>query len=796
MRPRNLRLQGFGCFRTAVEINFCGLDVFVISGPTGAGKTTLIDAMCYALYGKVPRETRVMDLISHGASEMSVQLEFDAAGRTFRVHRSVNVRRTTSRKTGAEKVSRDVSPVQFEELIEGEWEPLHDRVADVDGAIEECVGLDFASFTKCVLLPQGRFAEFLTGKAEERRRILVELLDIGIYTRIMSAANQRATRLNVQIDERERQLREDFAGATEEALAAIRDELAAARPARDQARLRRDATQHASELASNAAQAVKREHERKQQQSTKDAELTAARDAAKDGERKLAELTAAVAEAEAELKRSPYDAELYAALINARSCADQLGRATEALAKVEAAAKDRSSLDSALAEHEQAAAAHAEAQRALAEAEAVLDAARRDDAAAHVRSGLKPGDPCPVCGGVVGKLPKSEKSRVGAAEKTLQAAKSAEQKAAKRASDAAAAVAREQHAFEQAARRVEDARAEVTRAEQAMRASLPKGVPAEAASIAARLAEQDAARKAHDQLAATLEQARRALHAQQTEMATSGQRIAALEAEMNALAAEIADARAEIDCAIAELREIATRWQWGDVMERIDAKQSPVDMLTSMLRDANDEAERLVQRVATLESDEQRIAKAIARAAELRDELESIRRQWQTCKDLGVLLRADNFQEFVIVEAMQALAESATEHLRALYDRFAIGVDGSEFVVVDHWHADQVRPAKTLSGGETFVASLALALALSERLPELRSAAAARLESLFLDEGFGTLDAETLETVIEALEGLRSAERMVGVITHVPELTQRIENRILVRKSPAGSSVELEGAFA
>jgi exonuclease SbcC len=81
-------------------------------------------------------------------------------------------------------------------------------------------------------------------------------------------------------------------------------------------------------------------------------------------------------------------------------------------------------------------------------------------------------------------------------------------------------------------------------------------------------------------------------------------------------------------------------------------------------------------------------------------------------------------------------------------------------------------------------------------LPELRSAAAATLESLFLDEGFGTLDPETLETVIDALEGLRSEDRMVGIITHVPELAQRIETRITVVKSPAGSRVEVSAPGA
>ena len=98
-----------------------------------------------------------------------------------------------------------------------------------------------------------------------------------------------------------------------------------------------------------------------------------------------------------------------------------------------------------------------------------------------------------------------------------------------------------------------------------------------------------------------------------------------------------------------------------------------------------------------------------------------------------------------------------------------------------------------MSGGETFVVSLALALALAQSLPQLRSAVAASLESLFIDEGFGTLDSETLDTVISALEELRARDRMVGIVTHVPELAQRIETRIIVQKAPEGSTVTVAG---
>jgi exonuclease SbcC len=232
------------------------------------------------------------------------------------------------------------------------------------------------------------------------------------------------------------------------------------------------------------------------------------------------------------------------------------------------------------------------------------------------------------------------------------------------------------------------------------------------------------------------------------------------------------------------------------VLELIGNAKFPGDLLRDMLETSQRDVEDGTRRIATLEAEEKSIEKAIARARELHAGLAEMKTQHQICRELGILLRADNFQQFVIVEAMQVLAEAATGHLRVLFDRFGIRVEDGEFAVVDHWQADQVRPAKTLSGGETFVASLALALALAEQLPQLRSAAASSLESLFLDEGFGTLDAETLETVIEALEGLRSAERMVGVITHVPELTARIEQRILVRKSPLGSTVEVAGVPA
>ena len=94
------------------------------------------------------------------------------------------------------------------------------------------------------------------------------------------------------------------------------------------------------------------------------------------------------------------------------------------------------------------------------------------------------------------------------------------------------------------------------------------------------------------------------------------------------------------------------------------------------------------------------------------------------------------------------------------------------FEVIDHANADERRPVRTLSGGETFLASLSLALALADQVAVLASTGAARLESMFLDEGFGSLDPETLDTVAAALEELGSTGRTLGIVTHVPALAE------------------------
>jgi exonuclease SbcC len=148
----------------------------------------------------------------------------------------------------------------------------------------------------------------------------------------------------------------------------------------------------------------------------------------------------------------------------------------------------------------------------------------------------------------------------------------------------------------------------------------------------------------------------------------------------------------------------------------------------------------------------------------------------------------------MVDEALQALVDGASILLEQLSGgQYALTTSPEgDLLVIDHANADETRSVRSLSGGETFQASLALALALADRISELAVAGAAALESIFLDEGFGTLDPETLDVVAGTIESLGHGERVVGVVTHVADLAERMPVRFRVHKDGRTSLVARE----
>ena len=172
--------------------------------------------------------------------------------------------------------------------------------------------------------------------------------------------------------------------------------------------------------------------------------------------------------------------------------------------------------------------------------------------------------------------------------------------------------------------------------------------------------------------------------------------------------------------------------------------------------------------------------------------LEAVRTR-QVAELLGSHLRANRFPRWLAGAALDVLVAAASDSLLELSGgQFSLTHDDKEFAVIDHTDAEAQRSVRTLSGGETFQASLALALALSGEFSGLSSAASS-LDSIFLDEGFGSLDADFLEIVAGTLERLAQGDRMVGVVTHVASLAERVPTRYLVSRNSKTSTVVREG---
>jgi exonuclease SbcC len=169
--------------------------------------------------------------------------------------------------------------------------------------------------------------------------------------------------------------------------------------------------------------------------------------------------------------------------------------------------------------------------------------------------------------------------------------------------------------------------------------------------------------------------------------------------------------------------------------------------------------------------------------------IELQKREWTRWDDLHDLIgSADGkkFRNYAQGLTFDIMISHANRRLREMTDRYLLIRDETqplELNVIDNYQAGEIRSTKNLSGGESFIASLALALGLSQM-----ASRNVRVDSLFLDEGFGTLDDDTLETALETLAGLRQDGKLIGVISHVPALKERIGTQIQVIPESGGRS--------
>lgn len=787
MRPEALELEGFTAFRERTRVEFRDAELFALTGPTGAGKSSIIDAMIFALYGSVPRleEKAVEPVISKGRQEARIRLDFLLGEKRYTAVRVVS-------RNAAGKATTKEARLQCGEVI------LAAKVKELNEKVRELIGLDFGQFTTCVALPQGEFARFLKQPAGERQQLLSQLLGLDIYDRVRTKARETRTTAETRLDVLNTQL-EPLAAVNQAAVNECKARLA------DVKTLQELATKRLPELAKlrSRLDCTKNQHcDLEAQVETLEAVRTP------DAVKTLAKTTAAAEEKHIQAKRVCEEAEQQ--FEREKAHRDSLGDIV-ALNNLLTRHLDRDRLarevEEAKRQAEDAAevaverkAELQEAENAVSTAQGGLDAAKRTHAAHALRAHLAVGEPCPVCEQTVGTVPSSDApAEFGELQSTLKDCERQREDAQELHEDATS-----RHSAAKAlwqAKQMEHQKLDASLVGQPPLPEVKKGIAdIEVANgkLATTTDDLGDAKEAADGAAEELKMAQDLEAKEWTGYHGQRDQLAGLSPPMpgDGLLKAWRDLEEWARYQVSELKnEMATLAKLALDLERrhkaLD-EQLARAFAKHDVRFDDDAKTHVALAVSEARAALKDMRDKLAEKRKCKEQAKAARSEADVARALAQHLTAPGFKGWLLAAAFDRLVSGASERLRELSSgQYTFQSNGKfEFDVVDHANAGETRSAKTLSGGETFLASLALALALAEHVSDLAAAGTARLESIFLDEGFGALDGETLDIVATAIEELATKGRTVGIVTHVTDLAERIPVRFKVSKTPATATVE------
>ncbi|MEN6388173.1 MAG: SMC family ATPase [Candidatus Cryosericum sp.] len=876
MRIQTLEVENFMPYRDPVTLDFSDMALFAIVGETGSGKSSVVDAICYALYGRIPRirteNGQRENIINRGAKQFHVALTFDLGGATYKIIRQG----TTAREDV--QVFRDGA--QLTQLL---------KKKDADRYIEEdLLHMSFDVFTRIIVLPQGQFDRFLKPDTPRARRdILISLLNLDIYERIGKAASAHVSTLlgelagldhdlagidqstltdeametldhtitevsgRVMLLQEQLTARDLALAMTEQKVAKgqqltkLREQLEGLRAhaddvTADRARLavgqalvslqpsltswERLAGQRAqlSEDHEKAAQAVLAAQKSLEAANQARTDLMHRADEAAFVER-LTELAAAI--------NRLSDLQPFAARLE-----ELQHKMKTAAAKSEAISHDMAALTTSIQamdqrreklQHELEAARVTSAQ-----AEDAFERAQADNAALVVQQGLKPGDTCPVCGHVVEELVTHvEHSDFALLKRTRDEARTAVEHQLAILTDHDKQVEADRARLESLNKQLtalkdEDAADHHEAHELTLRLLMDPSVAKEGKEnpvvfLRTRLAhlrsQETTTRTAQQTMMVQLEEARRKEETQRTLLSQAENSAATLAGQYQQVVEQHEALQQDLlaQAAMHGFDSIASMKAAVLPADKLTALQSSVERYDRDTATVSGQVEMLARELGDMipsEADLQHFRSlrdtAAADCARAQDELAAARRAkddligrrafladrlarkdqvthllstyQQVARDFG----SKGMVAFVSSGILEQLLVTANDHLRTLSKgRFELLLDdGDQMMVQDSFSASGPRDVATLSGGETFLASLALALAVKDLL-----SVSVDLDSFFIDEGFGTLDENTVQGVADVLESLRRDGSLVGIITHRADLVERFET-VLEVTSQSGSA--------
>ena len=863
-------MRAFGPYAGETVIDFeklQGRHLFLICGPTGAGKTTILDAMCYALYGKTSGDRtgeKMRSDYADSSERTEVIFDFMLGDKTYRATRSPAQMVDKKRGSGQTLAAMQASLSELEDGKE-----INTLRTGIEEAAGKLIGLNADQFCQVILLPQGDFRKLLVAKADEREAILKQLFKTQRFSEFKDRLKDR---LDAKVREKmEKQTREDqilsSSGATDEKQLSQMVEEAGKelKEAQDIVKSRekesnefREVYQketalmgHFTELEKALKQdaALKNEEGRMKEMEASLSLIRSARELApyfvqldgitREGKQEAVKLKTAKADMETYSKlnetlekriqeldamKEKREEERKTAL----KMQDLVPKAKLYGAAVQALKNAKNALSRAEEETKRLQASAEAARKARDAQKEKADAVRKsyiEGQAFLLAEGLEDGVPCPVCGAIHHPAPARGGDHVAKAEDVERAQKEYERASAAydRANDA-----KEKHSTKAYAKAVSDhakADAQMKTLKEIPEAYRdPKFLEMESTRLLAdiRKWEQD-----KETAAAQLRKAGADLSASQAACRNAEERREELVKKYRETESVLKEASDK--AGFQSLDECKEWYKKKDTEEsvrktleqyradrksteeRIKAEEQETagkerpDMLAlnEKSKALQDQLKKASERAAALKERTETLQKAVSDARAIEKELEDLRKEEGLIRGLYDLTSGKKtritLERYVLGTLLDDVANAANLRLLSMSrrryslhrmtDESGLGKGGLSLEVSDSF-TGRSRPANTLSGGETFLASLSLALGLADVVQSRQGGV--RLDTMFIDEGFGTLDPDSLNSAMNTLIDLQNTGRMVGIISHVPELEERIDARLRVTPAEKGSKAEFE----
>ena len=870
MRPIRLEMSAFGPYAGVETVDFTLLGqhgLFLIAGDTGAGKTTLFDAISFALYGVASGGTKrrngksFRSDFADPAADTWVEFVFENGGKRYTIRRNPEYLRA-GRKT----------PIPPDAEMHCEDGQSWTKVETVTAAVEELLGLNAGQFAQVAMIAQGDFLSILRADSKTRAAIFRRIFNTQLYEEIThllreerseaAAESERALesyaslagQIHCTKEESEQLHISEYAQASVhgsrlvEALhnllendRAFRDTLQPKQERQEQALAEARAALTSAETQNRGVTSLRQRQQEWQALQKQEAEMLEARRQLDDAEKaqsvqrmEFAAQREAQRLAELRKQQTRLETDLQQMHLKLEQAAEARAKCPQMETRIQELLSKQQTLSEALPLFEQYRRAGAQligrqnqlrdALRLKAEAAEQytrLSEAYLADQAGILADGLRAGIPCPVCGSKEHPSPAAHLSHAPTKAQTDRAAEKRDQadQAARTASEACAAAQAEheqlfsrlsaviggkepteelerqcKQKYEQFSRTIAELRAAVEQAQQAFRTA-----ENEHHSAQARLASVSEALK-HQQ---ALEQQERA--AWLDAMGDSGfaseaaYRAALLgDQELSALKARISRYETALLTAQSAVESLRELWENKPLMD-VEALMRQAQILENEGVELQRQMHSLLTRIAANERLLPALKQAVVRIESTTEKLDVLEDLYRTASGNVRGAQKIPFENYILQYYFRRVILEANRRLERMSDgRFLLcqkkeeglsGKAGLALDVLDH-HTGKVRDVGTLSGGESFMASLALALGFADAVQARRGGV--QLDTLFIDEGFGSLDDESLRRALDVLGELAGGSRLIGIISHVPMLKSCISKKVLVTlKPPRGSGVSI-----